>query len=208
MSHLAEVLILAQGGPGPMWMGLILMIVVFYGIMLSGSRKEKKKREAMLAAITKSDRVMTIGGIIGSTGTLFVISGLMLEYGETSAAMIAAVEKYVKSIMCNSCASGAGASVGASGGISAGNDCMKIEKKIEAEIKAGVKVSFCESYQAGFACASGILLQGLKGGKGPAPASAGGKIGVSGNINCEKGSLGIAADDKGYSYNGKDQIRN
>jgi len=71
VSHLVEVMILAQSGGGRgMWMGLILMIVVFYGIMMSGNRKEKKKREAMLAAVKKSDRVMTIGGIVGSVVTV------------------------------------------------------------------------------------------------------------------------------------------
>ena len=60
--------ILAQspGGGSTMWIGLILMLVVFYGIMLSGSRREKKKRAEMLSAVKKNDRVMTIGGIIGS----------------------------------------------------------------------------------------------------------------------------------------------
>ncbi len=55
-------------GPGSnyMWIGLLLMIVVFYTVILGGSRKEKKKRQEMLAAIKKNDRVMTIGGIIGS----------------------------------------------------------------------------------------------------------------------------------------------
>ncbi|NLX15166.1 MAG: preprotein translocase subunit YajC [Phycisphaerales bacterium] len=42
------------------------MIVVFYMVMIFGSRKDKKKRQDMLAAIKKNDRVMTIGGIIGS----------------------------------------------------------------------------------------------------------------------------------------------
>jgi preprotein translocase subunit YajC len=58
-------LMIAQGGEG-LWIGLILMLVVFYAIMLSGSRKEKKRRQEMLANIKKNDRVMTIGGIIGS----------------------------------------------------------------------------------------------------------------------------------------------
>ena len=63
-----EISILALNGSGAsnLWIGLILMLVVFYGIMLSGSRKEKKKRQEMLAAVKKNDRVMTIGGIIGS----------------------------------------------------------------------------------------------------------------------------------------------
>lgn len=55
----------AAQGEG-LWIGLILMLIVFYAIMLSGSRKEKRKRQDMLANIKKSDRVMTIGGIIGS----------------------------------------------------------------------------------------------------------------------------------------------
>jgi preprotein translocase subunit YajC len=54
------------GGGSAMWIGLILMLVVFYGIMLSSGRKEKKQRQEMLANIKKNDRVMTIGGIIGS----------------------------------------------------------------------------------------------------------------------------------------------
>jgi preprotein translocase subunit YajC len=61
-------LVLAEGG-GPqtaLWIGLILMLVVFYGIMLSGSRREKKNRQEMLSTIKKNDRVVTIGGVIGS----------------------------------------------------------------------------------------------------------------------------------------------
>jgi preprotein translocase subunit YajC len=61
---------LAEGeGPGPdkiLWIGLILMLVVFYTIVLGGNRKEKKKRQDMLSSIQKNDRVMTIGGVIGT----------------------------------------------------------------------------------------------------------------------------------------------
>jgi len=57
--------ILAAGG-SQLWIGLILMIVVFYGFVLWGGHKDKKKRRDMLAAIKKNDRVVTIGGIIGS----------------------------------------------------------------------------------------------------------------------------------------------
>jgi len=61
-------LLMAQNGGGGqgLWIGLILMLVVFYAIMLSGSRKEKRRRQEMLSNIKKNDRVMTIGGIIGS----------------------------------------------------------------------------------------------------------------------------------------------
>lgn len=71
MIETTDLVMLAQdapggGGGGGLWIGLILMLVVFYAIMLSGSRREKKKRQEMLSAIKKNDRVMTIGGIIGS----------------------------------------------------------------------------------------------------------------------------------------------
>lgn len=72
MIAMSNYFVLAQesGGSGHVWIGLILMLVVFYAIMLGGSRKEKKKRQNMLDAITKNDRVMTIGGIIGSVVTV------------------------------------------------------------------------------------------------------------------------------------------
>ncbi len=69
MHPLFGIRMLAQGGGssngGGFWIGLILMMGVFYFIMLSGTRKDKKRQE-MLANLKKSDRVMTKGGILGS----------------------------------------------------------------------------------------------------------------------------------------------
>lgn len=51
-------------------MGLPLMLLVFlalmFGMTMFGQRKEKKKRAAMLASMKKNDKVVTIGGIIGT----------------------------------------------------------------------------------------------------------------------------------------------
>ncbi len=66
MFNIFNLTILAQQNPNTIWFGLLLMIVVFYVFVIFGSRKDKKKRQDMLAAIKKNDRVMTIGGIIGS----------------------------------------------------------------------------------------------------------------------------------------------
>jgi len=67
VTELNNMLWIAQGGGTPgIWIGLLLMLGVFYVIMLSGSRKEKRRRQEMLSAIKKNDRVMTIGGIVGS----------------------------------------------------------------------------------------------------------------------------------------------
>ncbi len=69
MTGTFEIPTLAQRG-NEMLVGLILMIVVFYGFVLWGSHKDKQKRKQMLAAVKKNDRVMTIGGIIGSVITV------------------------------------------------------------------------------------------------------------------------------------------
>jgi preprotein translocase subunit YajC len=42
------------------------LIVVFLIISAMGPRREKKRREAMLSAIAKHDKVQTVGGVIGS----------------------------------------------------------------------------------------------------------------------------------------------
>jgi preprotein translocase subunit YajC len=44
-------------------LGAVLLMFVF---SLSGQRRERKKREAMLSAIKKHDTVQTVGGVIGA----------------------------------------------------------------------------------------------------------------------------------------------
>ena len=74
MTRIFDIAILAQGQPNgsstKMWIGLLLMIVVFYGMIAWGSHKDKKRRKDMLGAVKKNDRVMTIGGIIGTVVTV------------------------------------------------------------------------------------------------------------------------------------------
>lgn len=57
-----------SSGPfGESFMLLLLAVLVgFVLLSMMGQRKERKKREAMLNAIKKHDRVQTIGGVIGS----------------------------------------------------------------------------------------------------------------------------------------------
>jgi len=62
----------ATPNPGASPMGgnfLWMMIVLFGGMILFSilaTRRDRKKREAMLTAVRKHDRVQTIGGMIGS----------------------------------------------------------------------------------------------------------------------------------------------
>jgi len=60
----------APAGPGgliasPMFL-ILLMLGVFWFVMFRGNRKEKQKKQAMLDSVAKNDRVLTIGGIIGT----------------------------------------------------------------------------------------------------------------------------------------------
>jgi preprotein translocase subunit YajC len=45
---------------------LIVLLVAMVLLPLVGQRRDRKKRQALLAAIKKHDRVQTIGGVIGS----------------------------------------------------------------------------------------------------------------------------------------------
>lgn len=57
----------AQGSAG--WVAflpMILVFAVFYLIVMLPARKQQKKKEAMIAALKKGDRVVTSGGIYGT----------------------------------------------------------------------------------------------------------------------------------------------
>jgi len=57
-----------KGGSGGnvMFFGMILMLGVFFFVMMRGNRSQQKKKQSMLNAMKKNDRVMTIGGVIGT----------------------------------------------------------------------------------------------------------------------------------------------
>lgn len=60
-----------NGGGDPLgglmsFLPFILIIVVFWFILWGSQRKEKKKRAQMLEALAKNDKVVTIGGVIGT----------------------------------------------------------------------------------------------------------------------------------------------
>ena len=55
------------GGFNPMTMILIFGAVILFMMMLGGgSRKQRKKQQEMLSAMSKGDKVVSIGGIKGS----------------------------------------------------------------------------------------------------------------------------------------------
>src|SRR5438046_824817 len=57
-------------GQSPMGNQFFLILFAFVGLILLfsllGQRRDRKKRDAMISAVKKHDRVQTIGGVIGS----------------------------------------------------------------------------------------------------------------------------------------------
>ena len=51
---------------GAMLFPLLLMGIVFYFILIRPQSKERKQRDQMLKAIKKNDRVITVGGVMGT----------------------------------------------------------------------------------------------------------------------------------------------
>jgi preprotein translocase subunit YajC len=65
----------SAAGSAPMagiisFLPMILIIGLFYFIMIVPQSKERKKREAMLSAIQRGDRVMTRGGVYGTVADI------------------------------------------------------------------------------------------------------------------------------------------
>jgi len=67
-----SLLFLAEAASGNTSSGVLMMltlwiplILVFYFLLIRPERKERARRQAMLQALKKNDRVLTIGGIYG-----------------------------------------------------------------------------------------------------------------------------------------------
>jgi preprotein translocase subunit YajC len=72
---------------GGMLIPLVLCMVVFYFFMIGPERKQRKKREAMLASLQKGAKVMTTGGMYGTVTqlqdgvvTLQIADGVRVRY--------------------------------------------------------------------------------------------------------------------------------
>lgn len=78
MSHWLSLVpvIVAQGGGEPqnpmaaMIFLFVPIIILYFFIVIRPQRKEQQTRQAMLAALKKNDRVLTIGGIIGTVSNI------------------------------------------------------------------------------------------------------------------------------------------
>lgn len=81
------------------FMPMILIVAVFYFVMIGPERKARKKREAMLAAIKKGDKVLTTGGMFASVAavnedsiTLQAADDVRLKFARSAIAQVLEVE--------------------------------------------------------------------------------------------------------------------
>ena len=54
------------GGMGSTLIMLVLMIAIFYFMLIRPENKRKKEAEQMRSAVKKGDKIVTIGGIVGT----------------------------------------------------------------------------------------------------------------------------------------------
>jgi preprotein translocase subunit YajC len=63
----------AKEQPPPFWTFLppiIAMVALFYLLMILPQQREKQKKDSILNSLKKNDRVVTIGGIIGTVANV------------------------------------------------------------------------------------------------------------------------------------------
>lgn len=53
-----------------MFLPFVAIAIIFYFLVLRPQRREQSARETMLAALKKNDKVLTIGGIIGTVANI------------------------------------------------------------------------------------------------------------------------------------------
>ncbi len=74
---------------------LIVLFVAMYFLMIRPQQKQAKERKAMLEALKKGDRVVTIGGMHGvieeideTTAVLKVADGVKVKFNRTAVGMV------------------------------------------------------------------------------------------------------------------------
>ena len=89
-------------GPGSLiqspFFRIMMMLVVFWVVMFRGNRKEKRKKQEVLDSVAKNDRVLTIGGIIG---TVVQVKGdeLVLKIDESTNTKMSIVRSAIREVL-------------------------------------------------------------------------------------------------------------
>ena len=98
----------AEAPPKSVWGGMMVpmlaVFAIFYFVMIGPERKARKKRELMLAAVKKGDRVITSGGMYATvaalgddTVTLQIDDGVRAKFTRASLQTVIAEDEPAKS---------------------------------------------------------------------------------------------------------------
>ena len=92
----------SPAGPGSLiaspFFLIMLMLVVFWVVMYRGNRKEKQKKQELLNSVAKNDRVLTIGGIIG---TVVQVKGdeIVVKVDESTNTKISIIRSAIRDVL-------------------------------------------------------------------------------------------------------------
>ena len=159
---------------------------VTIGVMDDGQHQGMMEESGTTTLVaTNPDMAFFLGAEIGAISGLFTLSSLVLAYGEITPALIQQMENLLKQVACSSCP------VAKKGRIEPIpiKECKdKVAGMFKKALKgesgpAGIR-EFCESYQDGFMCSVGLLLDSLRGGPPPEKKDAGAKDQAVVTIGC------------------------
>ncbi len=91
---LTSCVLLAQNKPGGLFdpwflMPIVAIVMLFYFMIVVPERRKKRQQEYLLGGINKNDRVVTIGGILGTVASVQKGSDeVTLKIDETSGAKL------------------------------------------------------------------------------------------------------------------------
>ena len=88
------------GGTGNMTLlvGIMLFFVVFMIMSQRGKKKEQRERQNLLDNLSKNDRVMTIGGILGTITTVRE-NEVVLKVDESSNTKVTFLKKSIQQVL-------------------------------------------------------------------------------------------------------------
>lgn len=90
----------APGGNSLLYLiGLMLVAMIVFSLM--GQRRDRKRRQALLASIKKHDRVQTVGGVIGSVVELKPDT-VVLKVDESSNTRITFARSAIQQVLTSS----------------------------------------------------------------------------------------------------------
>ena len=122
-----------QGNPFQFLLPLILIMGFFNVFSMLTSRKEKKKREQLLSSIRKGDKILTIGGMIGTVADLRD-DEVVLKIDENANGKVRFARSSIQQVLKST---SGGESAGASGGAMGGAAGTGTEAAAQIEVKSG-----------------------------------------------------------------------